>query len=218
MRKAGLWAASVGLLWATTASAVPVYYSYGYFGDGRSYANGDDPTFTFTMEYDLDRQPVYVDAGGNLVTKADEGLHTDPNGPWHGYYHLDFFHAALVGTSEGIDVDWSAPSRFTSYRQIDGPPGPVPSAYEDVVRWEVGDSYIQLIRYPGVIDAPIGSYFPLIADVYLGPNMVCPDRCGESLHLLAVSNTNIPEPATLGLLLVGAGLAVGIKRRKARES
>jgi hypothetical protein len=139
MRKAGLLAASVGLLWAASASAVPVYYSYGYFGEGRSYANGDNPTFTFTMEYDLDRQPVYMDANGNLVTQADEGLHTNPSGPF-------------------------------------------------------------------------------IADVYLGPNMVCPDRCGESLHLLAVSNTNIPEPATLGLLLVGAGLAVGMKRRKREVS
>lgn len=213
MRKASLWAASAGLLWATTASAVPVYYSYGYFGEGRSYANGDDPTFRFTMEYDLDRQATYLDASGNLVTQADLGLHTDPNGPWFGYYHLDYFHSALVGTSEGIDIDLSLPNRSTSFRQIDGPPGPVPTAWEDVVRWESGDYYIQLIRYPGVIDAPIGSFFPFVADVYLGPNMVCPGRCGDSLHLLAVSNTNIPEPATLGLLLVGAGLAMGMKRR-----
>ena len=217
MRKAGLWAASVGLLWATTASAVPVYYSYGYFGEGRSYSNGDDPTFVFTMEYDLDRQPEYLDSNGNLVTRPDAGLHTDPNGPWYGYYHFDYFHATLAGTSEFIDIDLSAPNRTTSFRQIAGPPGPVPTAWEDVVRWESGDYYINLIRYPGIIDAPIGSYFPLIADVYLGPNMVCPGRCGESLHLLAVSNTNIPEPATLGLLLVGAGLAVGMRRRR-RES
>lgn len=218
MRKAGLWAASVGLLWAATASAVPVYYSYGYFGEGRSYANGDDPTFRFTMEYDLDRQATYLDANGNVVTQADEGLHTSPTGPWFGYYHFDYFHSALVGASEGLDVDLSLPSRLTSFRQIDGPPGPVPTAWEDVVRWESGDYYIQLIRFPGVIDAPIGSFFPLIADVNLGPNMVCAPRCGDSLHLLAVSNTNIPEPATLGLLLVGAGLALGMKRRKARES
>jgi hypothetical protein len=217
MRKAGLWAASVGLLWAASASAVPVYYSYGYFGEGRSYANGDDPTFRFTMEYDLDRQPTYLDANGNVVTQPDQFLHSDPSGPWYGYYHLDFFHATLAGTSEGIDLSAPASSSY-GFRQIDGPPGPVPTAYEDVVRWESGDYFIQLIKYPGVIGAPIGSYFPFVADVYLGPNMVCPGRCGESLHLLAVSNTNIPEPATLGLLLVGAGLAVGMKRRKARES
>jgi hypothetical protein len=219
MRKAGLWAACVGLLWAASASAVPVYYTYGYFGEGRSYANGDDPTFRFTMEYDLDRQPTYLDANGNLVTQADQGLHTNPSGPWYGYYHLDYFHATLVGTSEWLDVDLSAPNQSTSYRQIDGPPGPVPTAYEDVARWTQGDYYIQLIRFPGIFDAPIGSYFPFVADLSLGPNMVCTGRCGDNLHLLAINNTNsIPEPATLGLLLIGAGLAAGIKRRKARES
>jgi hypothetical protein len=218
MRTAGLWAASIGLLWTATASAVPVYYSYGYFGEGRSYANGDDPTFRFTMEYDLDRQPTYLDSSGTLVTQPDLGLHTDPNGPWYGYYHLDYFHATLAGTSEPLDIDLSAPNLFRSFRQISGPPGPVPTAYEDVVHWEMGDYYIQLIRYPGIIDAPIGSYFPFVADVYLGPNMVCPGRCGDSLHLLAVSNANIPEPATFGLLLVGVGLAAGLKRRRARES
>jgi hypothetical protein len=218
MRKAGLWAASVGLLWAANASAVPVYYNYGYFGEGRSYANGDEPTFRFTMEYDLDRQPVYLDSSGTLVTQPDQGLHTNPSGPFYGYYQFDYVHAALVGVSEEMDVDLSAPNRSTSYRQIAGPPGAVPTAWEDVVRWESGDYYINLIRYPGILDAPIGSYFPFVADVYLGPNMVCPGRCGESLHLLAVSDTNIPEPATLGLLLIGAGLAAGMGRRRARES
>lgn len=219
MRKAGLWAVCAGLLWSTVASAVPVYYTYGYYGEGRSYDAGDAPTFRFTMEYDLDRQATYLNSDGDLVTALDQGLHSDPAGPWYGYYHLDYFHAALVGTSEWLDFDLSNPNHSTSFRQISGPPGPTPAAYEDVVRWESGsDYYIQLIRFPGILDAPIGSYFPFVADLNLGPNMVCTGPCGESLHLLAISDTHsIPEPATLGLLLVGAGLAIGMKRRKARE-
>jgi len=221
MRQAGLWAVCVGLLWSTMASAVPVYYTYGYFGDGRSYASGDDPTFRFTMEYDIDRQPVYLNSSGNLVTQPDLGLHNDPAGPWYGYYHLNYFHATLVRTSEALDFDLSNPNRSTSFRQIAGDPGPVPTAFEDVVRWESGAGYyIQLIRYPGILDAPIGSFFPFVADLSLGPNMVCSGRCGENLHLLAITDTHhsIPEPATLGLLLVGAGLAIGMKRRRSRES
>jgi len=220
MRKAGLWAACVGLLWTAAASAVPVYYTYGYYGEGSSYAAGDDPTFRFTMEYDLGRQPTYLNSSGALVTQPDLGLHDDPAGPWYGYYHLDYFHATLVGTSEALDVDLSGLNSYTSFRQISGPPGPAPTAFEDVVRWGSGDYYIQLIRYPGILDAPIGSYFPFIADLNLGPSMACTGRCGDNLHLLAVSDTHsIPEPATLGLLLLGAGLAVGMKRRSGtRES
>ncbi|MET0533551.1 MAG: PEP-CTERM sorting domain-containing protein [Steroidobacter sp.] len=220
MRKVGLWAVCAGLLWSTVASAVPVYYTYGYFGDGSSYDNGDAPSFRFTMEYDLDRQPTYMNFNGDLVTQADLGLHSDPAGPWYGYYHLNYFHATLVGTSEWLDFDLSGPNHSTSFRQISGPPGPTPSAYEDVVRWESGsDYYIQLIRFPGILDAPIGSYFPFVADINLGPTMACNAPCGQNLHLLAVSDTHsIPEPATLGLLLLGAGLAVGVKRRRARES
>jgi hypothetical protein len=218
MRKAFFGAVCFGLVWSATASAVPVYYTYGYYGEGRSHANGDDPTFRFTMEYDLDRQPTYLNSSGDLVTQPDLGLHTDPNGPWYGYYHLDYFHATLVGTTEPLDVDLSGPNRYTSFRQIDGEPGPVPTAYEDVVRWGSGDYYIQLVRSPGIIDAPIGSYFPFIADLDLGPNMTCTGRCGDNLHLLAITDTHsIPEPATLGLLLLGAGLAVGMKRRQTRE-
>lgn len=219
MRKAGLWAACLGLMWASGASAVPVYYTYGYFGEGRSYAAGDDPTFRFTMEYDIDRQPTYMNASGELVTQPDLGLHNDPNGPWYGYYHLNYFHATLVATSEWLDADLSAPNHSTSFRQIDGPPGPTPVAYEDVVRWNSGTGYyLELIRFPGILDAPIGSYFPFVADLNLGPNMVCTGRCGDNLHLLAITDTpSIPEPATLGLLLVGAGLAVGMKRRRVRE-
>jgi hypothetical protein len=202
-------------MWSASASAIPVYYTYGYFGEGRSYAAGDDPSFRFTMEYDLDRQPTYLNSNGELVTAPDLGLHNDPNGPWYGYYHLDYFHATLVDTSEPLGIDLSAPNQSTSFRQIDGPPGPVPTAYEDVVRWQSGDYFIQLIRFPGIVDAPIGSYFPFIADIELGPTMACSGRCGENLFLLNVDATHsIPEPATFGLLLVGAGLAASMRRRR----
>jgi len=219
MRRASLLAACVGLLWSATSAAIPVYYTYGYFGSGSSYAAGDDPTFRFTMEYDLDRQPTYLNGSGELITAPDLGYHGNPAGPWYGYYHLDYFHATLVGTSEPLDVDLSSPNESTSFRQIAGSPGPVPTEFEDVVRWESGDYYIQLIRFPGILDAPIGSYFPFTADIGLGPNMACDGRCGDNLHLLAVSPTHsIPEPATLGMLLVGAGLAAAIKRRKSSST
>jgi hypothetical protein len=212
MRRASLLVAGLGLLWSAASSAVPVYYTYGYFGEGRSYAAGDDPSFRFTMEYDLDRQPTYLNDDGSLVTAPDLGLHTNPADPWYGHYHLDYFHATLAGTSEPLAVDLSAPNESTSFRQIAGPP---PDSYEDVVRWESGDYFIQLIRYPGILGAPIGSYFPFVADIGLGPTMACNAPCGASLFLLNVEPTNsIPEPATLGLLLVGAGLAATIRRRK----
>lgn len=215
MRKACLWAACVGLVWSATSSAVPVYYTYGYYGEGRSYAAGDDPTFRFTMEYDLDRQPTYLNSSGQLVTAPDLGLHNNPADPWFGQYQLNYFHATLVGTTEALEVDLSGPNRTTSFRQIAGP-NPADSPFEDVVRWEIGAYFIQLIRFPGVLGAPIGSYFPFVADIGLGPNMVCTGRCGDNLHLVAVNPTHsIPEPATVGLLLLGAGLAAGVKRRRA---
>jgi hypothetical protein len=214
MRRARLWAACVGLMWSAASSAIPVYYTYGYFGAGQSYAAGDDPAFRFTMEYDLDRQPTYLNSNGDLVTAPDLGLHGNPADPWFGYYQLDYFHATLVGTSEPLAVDLSLPNESTSFRQIAGP-DPASNAYEDVVRWESGEYFIQLIRYPGVVGAPIGSYFPFVADIGLGPTMTCVGiSCGLSLHLLDVSPTHsIPEPATFGLLLLGAGLAAGVKRR-----
>src|SRR5690348_9157962 len=109
MRQASLWAACVSLIWSASASAVPVYYTYGYFGEGRSYENGDDPTFGFTMEYDLDRQPTYLNASGALVTQQDLGLRTDPSSPWFGHYQLDYFHARLVSTTEALNWDLSQP-------------------------------------------------------------------------------------------------------------
>lgn len=212
MRRASVWAACVGLLWSATSSAVPVYYTYGYFGEGRSYAAGDDASFRFTMEYDLDRQPTYLNDDGDLVTAPDVGLHTNPADPWYGHYQFDYFHATLAGTSEPLGVDLSAPNESTSFRQI---AGPTPDGFEDVVRWESGGYFIQLIRYPGVVGAPLGSYFPFIADIGLGPTMVCSGRCGDNLFLLNVEPTHsIPEPATLGLLLVGAGLAASVRRKR----
>src|SRR5690349_21262682 len=179
MLKASLWVTCVGLVWSATASAVPVYYTYGYFAEGRSEANGDAPTWRFTMEYDLDRQATYLDGNGNLVTQADRGYHGDPNGPFFGYYQLDYFHARLAGTTEQLDIDWNAPNRYTSFRQITGDEAPVPTRYEDVVRWGTGNYFIQLVRDPGIVGAPIGSYFPFIADIDLGPTMACNGRCGE---------------------------------------
>jgi hypothetical protein len=214
MRKASLWAACVSLIWSAAASAVPVYYTYGYFGEGLSYENGDAPSFRFTMEYDLDAQPTYLNGSGELVTQLDQGLHTDPNDPWVGHYQLDYFHARLVGTTEALDWDLSLPNESTSYRQFLGPDPTLPF-YEDVIRWESGDYFIQLVR-TSVIDAPIGHSFSFIADIGLGQNMICLGTCGLNLHLVAVSATNnIPEPATLGLLVLGAGLAFGIRRRRA---
>jgi len=214
MRKASLWAACVGLIWSATSSAIPVYYTYGYFGEGRSYENGDDPTFRFTMEYDVDIQPTYLNSSGVLVTQPDLGLHTDPSSPWFGHYQLDYFHARLVGTTEALDWDLSLPNESTSFRQFLGP-NPQQPLYEDVIRWESGDYFIQLVR-ASVIDAPLGHNFNFIADIGLGQNMICLGTCGANLHLVAVSPTNsVPEPATLGLLTLGAGLAIGVKRRRA---
>ncbi|MBL8268787.1 PEP-CTERM sorting domain-containing protein [Steroidobacter sp.] len=214
MRRATLWAACLGLVWSAAASAVPVYYTYGYFGAGSSYENGDDATFRFTMEYDVDVQPTYLNADGVLVTQADLGLHTNPADPFFGRYQLDYFHARLDGTTEFLDADLSQPNRTTSFRQLTGA-NPSQPEYEDVVRWESGDYYIQLVR-TSIIDAPIGHYFPFIADIGLGPNMVCAGSCGNNLRLVGVSSTNsIPEPATLGLLVLGAGLAFAVKRRRA---
>ena len=213
MRKASLWAACVGLAWSATASAVPVYYTYGYFGDGRSYANGDDPTFSFTMEYDLALQATYLNDDGQLVTQQDLGLHTNPADPWFGHYQLDYFHSRLVETSGMLNWDLSLPNESTSFRQI-ASASPAQPDYEDVIRWQGGDYFIQLVRQ-SVIDAPIGHMFPFIADITLGPDMVCTAPCGTNLHLVGVSNTHsIPEPATLGLLALGAGLAFGVKRRR----
>jgi hypothetical protein len=219
MRRASQWATCVGLacvgaLWSATSAAVPVYYTYGFFAEGTSYEAGDDPAFRFTMEYDLAIQPTYLNDDGMLIVQPDLGLHTNPADPWVGHYQLDYFHATLVGTTEALNWDLSSPNESTSFRQFYGP-GPEQPDYEDVVRWQGGDYFIQLVRSP-VIDAPIGSFFPFIADIGLGPNMVCTGRCGDNLHLVAVSSSHsIPEPATLGLLLLGAGLAVGVKRRRA---
>lgn len=213
MRKASLWAACVGLVWSATSSAVPVYYTYGYFGEGRSYENGDEATFRFTMEYDLDAPAVYLNDSGVLVTQQDAGLHTNPADPWFGHYQIDYFHARLVGTTEALDWDLSLPNESTSLRQFYGPDPQTPD-YEDVIRWESGDYYIQLVRN-SVLDAPLGHIFPFIADIGLGPNMVCSVACGSNLHLVGVSATqNIPEPATFGLLALGAGLAFVVKRRR----
>lgn len=214
MRKVGLWAACVSLIWSAAASAVPVYYTYGYFGDGRSYENGDEASFRFTMEYDLDVQPTYLNSSGVLVTQQDLGLHTNPSDPWFGHYQLDYFHARLVGTTEALDWDLSLPNESTSFRQFLGP-DPSQPFYEDVVRWESGDYFIQLV-HTSIIGAPLGHSFPFIADIGLGDNMICLATCGANLHLVAVSPTNsVPEPATLGLLVLGAGLAFGVKRRRA---
>jgi hypothetical protein len=214
MRKASLWAACVGLIWSATSSAVPVYYTYGYFGEGRSYENGDEASFRFTMEYDVDVQPTYLNGSGVLVTQLDQGLHTNPGDPWFGHYQLDYFQARLVGTTEALDWDLSLPNESTSFRQFLGP-DPTQPFYEDVVRWESGDYFIQLVR-TSIVDAPIGHSFSFIADIGLGQNMICLGTCGENLHLVAVSPTNnIPEPATLGLLALGAGFAFGVKRRRA---
>ena len=213
MRKASLWAACVGLVWSATSSAVPVYYTYGYFGEGRSYENGDQATFRFTMEYDVDAPATYLNSSGVLVTQQDQGLHTNPADPWFGYYQQDYFHARLVGTTEALDYDLSLPNESTSFRQFLGP-NPQQPFYEDVVRWESGDYFIQLVR-TSIIDAPLGHAFSFITDIGLGQNMICLGTCGENLRLVAVSATNnIPEPATLGLLLLGAGLAFGVKRRR----
>ncbi|MFC4311561.1 PEP-CTERM sorting domain-containing protein [Steroidobacter flavus] len=213
MRKASLWAACVGLMWSATSSAVPVYYTYGYFGDGRSYENGDDPTFRFTMEYDVDQQATYLNGSGVLVTQQDQGLHTNPSDPWFGHYQLDYFHARLAGTSEELASDLSLPNESTSFRQFLGP-DPTQPFYEDVVRWESGDYFIQLVR-TSIIDAPIGHAFSFIADIGLGQNMICLGTCGENLRLVGVSSTNnIPEPGTVGLLVVGAAVAFGAKRRR----
>jgi hypothetical protein len=213
MRKASIWAACVGLLWSAASSAVPVYYTYGYFGEGRSYENGDQATFRFTMEYDVDAQPTYLNSGGVLVTQQDQGLHTNPSDPWFGHYQQDYFHARLVGTTEALDYDLSLPNESTSFRQFLGP-NPQQPFYEDVVRWESGDYFIQLVR-TSIIDAPLGHAFSFIADIGLGQNMICLGTCGENLHLVAVSATNnIPEPATFGLLALGAGLAFAVKRRR----
>jgi hypothetical protein len=213
MHKASLWAACVGLIWSASSSAVPVYYTYGYYGEGRSYENGDEATFRFTMEYDVDAQPTYLNSSGTLVTQQDLGLHTNPSDPWVGHYQLDYFHARLVGTTEALDWDLSLPNESTSYRQFLGP-NPSQPFYEDVVRWESGDYFIQLVR-TSIIDAPLGSNFSFIADIGLGQNMICLGTCGENLHLVAVSPTNnIPEPATLGLLALGAAFAFSVKRRR----
>lgn len=213
MRKASLWAACVGLAWSATSSAVPVYYTYGYFGEGRSYENGDEATFRFTMEYDLDAPATYLNSSGVLVTQQDQGLHTNPADPWFGHYQQDYFHSRLVGTTEALDWDLSLPNESTSFRQFLGP-DPTQPFYEDVVRWESGDYFIQLVR-TSIIDAPLGHAFSFIADIGLGQNMICLGTCGENLRLVAVSPTNnIPEPATLGLLALGAGLAFGVKRRR----
>jgi hypothetical protein len=212
MRKASLWAACVGLVWSATSSAVPVYYTYGYFGEGRSYENGDQATFRFTMEYDVDAPATYLNSSGVLVTQQDQGLHTNPADPWFGHYQQDYFHARLVGTTEALDWDLSLPNESTSFRQFLGP-NPQQPFYEDVVRWESGDYFIQLVR-TSIIDAPLGHAFSFITDIGLGQNMICLGTCGENLRLVAVSATNnIPEPATLGLLLLGIGLAFGVKRR-----
>ena len=213
MHKASLWAACVGLVWSATSSAVPVYYTYGYFGEGSSYENGDQATFRFTMEYDVDAQATYLNSSGVLVTQQDQGLHTNPSDPWFGHYQQDYFHARLVGTTEALDWDLSLPNESTSFRQFLGP-NPQQPFYEDVVRWESGDYFIQLVR-TSIIDAPLGHAFSFITDIGLGQNMICLGTCGENLRLVAVSATNnIPEPATLGLLVLGAGLAFGVKRRR----
>lgn len=212
MRKASLWAACVGLVWSATSSAIPVYYTYGYFGAGRSYAAGDDPTFSFTMEYDRSLQATYLNDSGVVVTQPDLGLHTNPADPWFGHYQIDYFHSRLVSTSEDLGWDLSLPNERTSFRQFYGP-GPHQPEYEDVIRWRSGDYFIQLVR-SSVLDGPIGHVFPFIADIALGPNMVCTAPCGSNLHLVGKSLTHsIPEPATLGLLVLGAGLAFGMKRR-----
>lgn len=213
MRKASLWAACVGLVWSATSSAVPVYYTYGYFGEGRSYENGDEATFRFTMEYDVDAPATYLNSSGVLVTQQDQGLHTNPSDPWFGHYQQDYFHARLVGTTEALDWDLSLPNESTSFRQFLGP-NPQQPYYEDVVRWESGDYFIQLVR-TSIIDAPLGHAFSFITDIGLGQNMICLGTCGENLRLVAVSATNnIPEPATLGLLALGAAFAFGMKRRR----
>lgn len=217
MRKASLWAACVGLMWSATASAIPVYYTYGYFGAGSSHANGDEATFSFTMEYDLALQAVYLNDSNVLVTQQDLGLHTNPADPWVGYHHLDYFHSRLVSTSSALNWDLSLPNESTSFRQI-ASPSPQQPDYEDVIRWQSGDYSIQLVRQ-SVIDAPIGHFFPFIADIALGPDMVCTAPCGSNLHLVGVSSSHsIPEPATLGLLALGAGLAVGVRRRRERSA
>lgn len=218
MRKFARCIVGLGLVWSAAATAVPVYHTYGYYGDGGSWSAGDNALFTFTMEYDLDRQPVRMSAQGELVTTLDAGLRANPDGPFFGHYQLDYFHAALVDVSAPLDVDYLGRlNESTSFRQIAGSSGPTPQAYEDVVRWSVGDDYIQLVRYPGVVDAEVGANFPFIADMKLGSLINCAMLgCGESLYLINVSANapSIPEPGTLGLLAVGAaGLAFSMRRR-----
>ncbi len=222
MPKFARWIAALGLVWSAAATAVPVYHTYGYYGEGNSWGAGDNALFTFTMEYDLDRQPVRMNGQGELITTQDVGLRTNPNGPFFGHYQFDYFHAALVDVSAPLDVDYlGLRNESTSYRQIDGPAGSTPQYYEDVVRWSVGDDYIQLVRSPGVVDAIVGTNFPFIADMRLGSLINCSMLgCGESLYLINISPNapSIPEPGTLGLLAVGAGLAFAMRRRARRAA
>jgi len=214
--------AALGLLWSAAAAAVPVYHTYGYYGNGGSWSAGDEALFTFTMEYDLDRQPMRMSAQGELVATQDVGLRTNPDGPFFGHYQFDYFHSALVDVSAPLDVDYlGLPNESTSYRQIDGPPGSSPQYYEDVVRWSAGEDYIQLVRSPGIVDAAVGVNFPFVADLKLGSLINCNViGCGNSLYLIDVSPNapSIPEPGTLGLLAVGAGVAFAMRRRARRAA
>ncbi len=73
MRKASIWAACVGLLWSAASSAVPVYYTYGYFGEGRSYENGDQASIGTEIPDDFPVDDVPLMEGTVLSATAVDG-------------------------------------------------------------------------------------------------------------------------------------------------
>lgn len=203
------------MLAATTANAVPVYYTYGWTPD----QDWEHPEYTFTLIVDQGRQPFGCIVGGVTTYCADTGLRED-GVPWTDYFYVDFYGAS--------DAVWSLTPNFRRgtihNSSLSNGPNPEPRG----VITEIWDTtgvgaraplYLSLEIYRDALSyQEIGRNTAGTVAWNIGPTMACSGLsiCNDFLYLTNISARPVPEPTTLLLLFTGL-LGIWLLRSRARQ-